>query len=110
METIFKWKPNLGSQLSEKPRVTVTQYGDGYEARTKFLINNNPKSWELTFTNSLETHNEILKFLREHEATDAFEWTDPAGEKAVYVAREWTSRQVSLGIYEIQVTFDQVFE
>lgn len=110
MDNKFTWKPDLGATQTEKPKVTVTQYGDGYEARTSYLLNNNPKSWEMTFTSPLERHRAILYFLREHMATHSFEWTDPSGEVGTYVAREWTSRQFKEGVFQIEVTFEQVFE
>jgi phage-related protein len=110
MDTIFTWSPDVGSQLSEDPRVTVTQYGDGYECRTSFLINNNPKKWEVTFTGDLTRHRAILAFLRDHDGQYSFEWTDPNGDKGMYISRSWKSQQVSFGIFEVTSTFEQVFE
>lgn len=110
MDTKFTWSPDLGARLNEQPFVQVTKFGDGYESRVSYLINSRPKSWDLVFTSQLGRHNEILKFLRDHQALYAFEWTDPEGETGKYVCRNWSSHQDEFGVYTIEGTFEQVFE
>lgn len=102
---------DLGAQRSVKPNVTVTQFGDGYEARLASGINSTPKTWSVSFTNTSGMAKEILAFLEARGGVEAFTWVDPMGDTANYVCRQWSSsRQSITGVYQISATFEQVYE
>lgn len=119
----FTWVPSYGSRVSVKPTVNVTKFGDGYEQRVSFGINNQPRTWELTLTNKpLAVADAIVAFLRQQGAVHAFEWTPP-GEPtapsgmfeaspvpATWVCREWSVQPTSPRHRTITCTFEEVFE
>lgn len=106
----FIWNADLGSQRSVKPSVNVTKFGDGYEVRTPTGINTKPKEWEVRFTRNVDEINAILAFLEARAGVEAFTWTDVTNTTATYVARSWSVSQKMFGIYELNTTFEQVFE
>lgn len=106
---LFDWSPDIGSTLSQTPRVHVAKFGDGYESRTLAGLNTQPKSWPLTFTRSRTDIVPILTFLQTHKGVDAFDWIDPYGGMGVYVCREWKVAQNS-GHAIVSCSFEQVFE
>ncbi|EPD3172470.1 phage tail protein [Acinetobacter baumannii] len=106
----FEWSPDLGCERDETPLVTVTKFGDGYEARLATGINSQPNKWTVTFTNNLDEYRKIRAFLKQHGAVKAFEWVDPEGELGRYVCRSWKSKQVGFGVLQITGVFEQVFE
>lgn len=106
----FTWKPDLGSECSEDPNVTTSKFGDGYEYRLQNGINANPQKWSLTFTTELESHNQIVSFLKKMGALKAFEWMSPDQNSGVYVCRGWKRKQSDFGVFVVTATFEQVFE
>lgn len=107
----FQWWPTIGSQLSSKPRVTVTKFGDGYEARVPVAININPESWTLTIDADRTTVLAAKAFLDQQTGVTAFTWsTHPFGNTtALFVCREW-SVSSERGYLILKATFEQVFE
>ena len=57
--TTFTFPPSNAS-LTEKPRVVVAKFGDGYEQRTAFGLNTNPQSWSLTFANKRASERDAI--------------------------------------------------
>jgi len=49
MATFPSITPSYGLQKSSAPNVRKVQFGDGYEARLTYGINQNPKIFNLTF-------------------------------------------------------------
>ena len=41
--------PTFNAVKSSQPAIKTTKFGDGYEQRTTFGLNQNPKEWSLTF-------------------------------------------------------------
>lgn len=105
----FTWLPDIDSRLACEPTVSVTKFGDGYEARAANGINSQPDKWSLTFTRSREESSEILAFLRERGAIKSFVWVNPLGETGAYVCRAWdvTSKR---GMLQVMCDFQRVFE
>jgi len=73
--------PSYGMRKTSKPRIKVTQMGDGYENRVLFGLPNHldPKEYALTF-NVSETESDVIEgFLRSRVADQAsFTFTPPA--------------------------------
>lgn len=111
INSTFPWQADMGAQRSVKPNVTVTKFGDGYEQRVAAGINFKPKTWSVSFTNTGPMIKEMLAFLEDRGGVEAFAWTDPMGDTANYVCREWSSsRMAKGGIYQVTATFEQVYE
>lgn len=81
MATFPNISPTYGMRKTSKPRVKVTQLGDGYENRVLFGLPNHmdPKVYDLTF-NVSETESDVIEaFLRSRVQDQAsFTFTPPA--------------------------------
>lgn len=106
---IFQWFPDVESQQECEPTVSVTKFGDGYEARAAASLNSQPQKWTLGFDRDRTTIKEILAFLRARGAVESFTWTTPLEETGTYVCRKWKTTQ-RRGTIELTCDFEQVFE
>ena len=81
MATFPSITPAYGMRKTSKPRIKVTQMGDGYENRVLFGLpsHQDPKVYDLTF-NVSETESDVIEgFLRSRVADQAsFTFTPPA--------------------------------
>jgi phage-related protein len=112
MATFPSVTPTYGAQKSSAPNVRIARFGDGYEQRTTFGLNQNPKQWDLTW-NVSETDADTIETFLDARAADgaSFEWT-PLGESTEYkwVCEQWSKSIPYLNRATIQATFRQVFE
>ena len=46
----FTWQPDWKMKRKKKPNVNVIKFGDGYEQRQQNGINNNLRTYDVTFT------------------------------------------------------------
>jgi hypothetical protein len=107
----FTYTPSFSAELQERPIVQRVQFGDSYEQRVAFGINNQPKEWTLQFLQRTNTErDDILSFLRARGAVESFDWTDPNGTAAKWICSEWRTSQESFNFNNIYATFRQVFE
>jgi phage-related protein len=107
----FIWVPSYGAAVKSKPRVAVTSFGDGYEARSPTGINNKPRQWSNTFANRpTATADSIADFLDTAGASSAFLWTPPYGAAGKWVCREWDDQKTGPYTRTITATFEEVFE
>lgn len=104
---------SYGAQRVNQPRTRVVQYGDGYEQRLLYGLNQNPKEWSLTWQYITEADADTIEtFLNARAAdSDSFDWTPP-DEATSY---KWVCPSWSKGIdyptrRTITATFRQVFE
>jgi phage-related protein len=109
-DTTFTWFPDVDGDLSVKPLVEVTAFGDGYESRTAKGINTQKMVWTMVFTRARPEATAILTFVRARNAVEAFNWTNPLQELGVYVCREWKVKSMRGGNLQISLSFEQVFE
>jgi len=112
MATFPSIDPVYSASKKSAPRVRRTSYGDGYEHRIVFGLNNNPKEWTLTFAVNNVNATTIEAFLDTQAAAgNSFEWTPP-DEVTPYkwVCEGWTKEVVSSNFNVINATFRQVFE
>lgn len=109
----FDWAESSGTQLSQEPKITRVQFGDGYSQRSAAGINNNPQRWSITIAGAGEAEgDEIIAFFRTHAGWQAFDWTPPR-ETAPgrYLCPRWTrSLPDVLGLTDITAEFEQTFE
>lgn len=92
-----------------EPRVNVTKFGDGYEARLATSINSVHELWTLTFTRSASEIAQMTDFLKARKAQEAFVWTTPFGDLLTFVCRKWNCT-TDKGIVSLHCDFEQVFE
>ena len=112
MATFPSIAPTYGAQKTSQPKVRQAQFGDGYSQRIRFGLNQNPKSWSLSWEISEANASTIEAFLDARAADGAsFTWTTPEGaygEK--WICYEWTKSIPYVNRASIQATFRQVFE
>jgi phage-related protein len=111
MATFPSITPTYGAQKSSQPKVRQVQFGDGYSQRLTYGLNQNPKSWSLTWEVSETDADTIETFLDARAAQESFDWTAP-GEagSSKYVCPEWSKSIPYLNRATIQATFMEVFE
>ena len=112
MATFPSIAPTYGAQKTSQPKVTKVQYGDGYEMRAVFGLNQNPKSWNLTWEISEANADTIETFL-DARAADAtsFDWTPPDSNTSYkWICPSWTREFFEFQRSRVDVTFQQVFE
>ena len=111
MATFPAITPTYGAQKSSAPNVRTAKFGDGYEQRVTFGINQNPKVWDLTWNISETDADTIETFLDARAGVEPFQWT-PLGESTEYnwVCQQWNKSIPYLNRATITATFRQVFE
>ena len=108
----FSYTPDFGAAKKSQPTVRVAKFGDGYEQRIQFGINQNPKTWDLRWTAASNTTADAIEtFLDARAGVESFDWT-PIDESTSYkfVCRQWQREHQYADINTITATFEQVFE
>jgi phage-related protein len=112
MATFPSITPTYGAQKTSQPAVRTVRFGDGYEQRLTFGLNQNPKQWSLTW-NVSETDADTIETFLDARAADAasFDWT-PLDEATSYkwVCEQWSKSIPYNNRATITATFRQVFE
>ena len=112
MATFPSITPTYGVQKRSAPVVRKVQFGDGYEARLKYGIQQDPKVFNLTFEVS-ETDADTIETFLDARADDyaSFDFTPPGeSSSSKFVCEEWSKSIPYLNRARIQATFRQVFE
>ena len=112
MATFPSIQPDYNAQKNSAPKLRVVQFGDGYEARLNFGLNQNPKVYNLTFEVSEADSDTIETFLDARAAdADSFDFTPPGESSSSKFVCETRSKSIPyLNRATIQATFRQVFE
>lgn len=107
----FNFEPSYGISLRKEPKVLSVKFGDGYEQRAQFGINQNPRMWELQFNGKTLTEtNAIDSFLNAEKGVTYFNWTPPQGTTGKWICRQWDISLVEVDCYNISATFEEVFD
>lgn len=112
MATFPAYNPVYTANKSSEPKVRTVKFGDGYEQRLIYGLNQNPKEWSLTF-DVTDDEADIIEAFLDARATDAasFTWTPPGGASALkWVCPSWNRELYEFERSKINVTFRQVFE
>ena len=112
MATFPSYNPSYSATKRSQPRLRVTQFGDGYQQRTSFGLNQDPKVWSLTFNVDDEDADEIETFL-EARGVDAasFTWSPPDETTSYqWICRSFNREMFDLERNRITASFEQVFE
>lgn len=112
MATFPAITPAYGAEKTSSPNVRIARFGSGYEQRTTFGINQNPKEWSLTWPNITETDADTIEnFLNARGGVESFDWTPPdEGTSYKWVCSEWSKSIPYNNRATITATFRQVFE
>ena len=111
MATFPTIAPTYGAQKTSQPAVRKVQFGDGYSQRLTFGLNQNPKSWSLTWEVSEANADTIEDFLDARGGAESFDWTPPdTATSYKWICEQWTKTIPYLNRATISATFTQVFE
>lgn len=105
--------PDFEATRSSAPKIRKTQFGDGYEQRLSFGLNQNPKSWSLQWLYRSTSDADAIEAFFDARAADnaAFDWIPPDDTTSYkWVCEQWDRRLTSPNRATISATFRQVFE
>jgi phage-related protein len=112
MATFPAYEPTYSATKSSQPKIRTAQFGDGYQQRVTFGLNQNPKEWSLSFSVS-DADADIIEAFLDARAADAasFDWSPP-GDANTYkwICNSWTRELFDFERSKVDVTFMQVFE
>lgn len=112
MATFPSYEPVYSANKTSKPSTRTVQFGDGYQQRITYGINQNPKEWSLTF-NVSDTDADVIEAFLDARAIDSesFDWTPPDTTTPYkWVCPSWSREMFDIDRSRITVTFQQVFE
>ena len=105
--------PDFGASRKSQPNVRKVQFGDGYEQRLTYGLNQNPRIWNLTWTAKDSTDADAIEAFFDARAADnaSFDWT-PLDEATAYkwVVESWSRDLRYANVNTITASFRQVFE
>ena len=112
MATFPSITPTYGVQKRSAPNVRKVRYGDGFESRFTMGLNQDPKTYNLTFQVS-ETDADTIETFLDARAADfaSFDFTPPGeSSSSKFVCDTWSKSIPYLNRATIQATFREVFE
>ena len=113
MATFPNIAPDYGLTKQSQPAVRKVQFGDGYEQRLRFGLNQNPKTWNITWNNITNAEADTIEDFLNARALDyaSFTWTPPDSNTAYqWVCEQWDKKMNTFNRNTITATFRQVFE
>jgi phage-related protein len=102
-----------GATKNNQPVVRTVQFGDGYQQRLTYGLNQNPKSWDLTWQNITETNADTIETFLNNRAADntSFDWTPPDEATSYkWICPQWNKTITYNNRATVTATFQQVFE
>ena len=114
MATFPSYKPTYAATKKSNPKTRTTKFGDGYEQRAVFGLNQDPREWSLTFTLP-DSDIKIIETFLDQRANDSasFDWAPPDEEFTLYKWKcegGYSKEMFDVGVSRLTVTFQQVFE
>ena len=112
MATFPSYKPVYSANKNSAPTVRTVKFGDGYQQRLSYGINQDPKEWRLTFDVTDADATVIETFLNARAADAAsFDWIPPDTTTSYkWICPTWSREMYDFQRSRISVTFQQVFE
>ena len=111
MATFPSITPTYGIQKRSRPATRGVRFGDGYELRLQYGLNQNMKVYQLTFEVSETDADTIETFLDARAAVETFDFTPPGESSAAkFVCESWSKSIPYLNRSTINATFRQVPE
>jgi len=104
--------PDFGLTKKSQPAVSTTKFGDGYEQRAVFGLNQSPKEWTLEWSNRTNADIAAIEaFFESQDGTTSFTWTPPDDASSYkFVVSSWNTQFNYAGIATLSATFREVFE
>jgi phage-related protein len=105
--------PDFEASKRSQPKVRVASFGSGYEQRTTFGLNQNPKTWTLKWMYRSTSDADAIEAFLDARAADhePFDWSPPDDASSYkWVCDEWDRTLSSPNRANISATFRQVFE
>lgn len=101
--------PTYGAQKTSQPKVRQVQMGDGYVQRLTFGLNQDLKTWNLTFEVSETDADTIETFLEARGGSEYFTWSPPDETTSYkWICLNWSKTIPYLNRATIQATFQEV--
>lgn len=113
MATFPNIAPDYGLTKQSEPVIRTVQFGDGYEQRISWGINQDPKGWNITWSNITNTDAAQIEAFLDARARDAasFDWTPPdTATSYKWKCEKWEKSMTAFNRNTITATFKQVFE
>tara|TARA_B100001939_G_scaffold334768_1_gene336118 strand:+ start:3230 stop:3574 length:345 start_codon:yes stop_codon:yes gene_type:complete len=113
MATFPSIDPDFGAQKQNAPIVRKVQFADGFEQRLTFGLQQNPKTWTLSFVNLTEADADTIETFLNARADDnaSFDWSPPdESDTYKWVCETWTKSIPFPNRATIETTFREVFE
>ena len=104
--------PDFGARRKSEPRIRTAKFGDGYEQRIAFGINQDPKTWDLRWSALSNSNADAIEtFFEARNGVESFDWS-PIEDSDTYkwVCRSWQREHQYADISTITATFEEVFE
>ena len=104
--------PTYGTTKNSAPNIRIAQFGDGFQQRSTFGINQNLKVYNFTWSNISESDSDLIEdFLDARAGVENFDYT-PAGESASkkMICRQWNKTIPYLNRATIRAAFEEVAE
>jgi len=104
--------PDFEAKRKSAPSIRTARFGSGYEQRTTFGINQNPKEWSLEWRYRTASDTAAIEgFFDARGGVEAFDWTPPDDtESYKWVCQKWEKTMTVPNLSTITATFRQVFE
>ena len=101
--------PTYGAQKTSQPKIRQVQFGDGYVQRLTFGLNQDLKTWNLTFEVSETDADTIETFLEARGGSEYFTWSPPDETTSYkWICLNWSKTIPYLNRATIQATFQEV--
>lgn len=101
-----------GASRSNKPKVNMAEFGDGFSQRAAKGPNNNPWQRKFSWTNLTEDEKDYIdNFFTARNGVESFFYQkhDEAYPR-VYICTEWDVTDVSYDTYTVSASFQQVYD
>tara|TARA_R100001015_G_C4519301_1_gene88741 strand:+ start:164 stop:511 length:348 start_codon:yes stop_codon:yes gene_type:complete len=113
MATFPNIEPSFPVRKISKPNTRTVKFGDGYEHRFLFGLNQNPKVFNLTWKHITETDADTIETFLDARAVDgeSFTYTPPNEASAMqFKCQNWSKLMERPSRATIEATFTEVFE
>lgn len=106
---LFNHSPQVGASSEAGPDIIVIKFGDGYEQRVQKGINNDLRTYSVSFNGRKEKVKEIEAFFSRHGGHKSFRWIAPdRDEEALFVCEKWRPGFVNGLNWQIDTSFREV--
>ena len=113
MATFPNIEPSFPVRKISKPNTRTVKFGDGYEHRITFSLNQNPKVFNLTWKHITEADSDTIETFLDARAVDgaSFTYTPPNEASAMqFKCQNWSKLIDKPNRPTIEATFTEVFE